>query len=138
MIRSCSRLRDELRALNRAVGVCSPFGPRITSAVDQIQVGHPWHARQSCSCLGNLALDLTVTAASTVRAKRVLALSTGFLVMCPALIRSDADDRGQFVGSLVNVWSTRERRVDGNGIRWMTTKDVEFWKKTAPVQSLVP
>ena len=39
---------------------------------------------------------------------------------------------------LVNVWSTRERRVDGNGIRWMTTKDVEFWKKTAPVQSLVP
>ncbi len=42
------------------------------------------------------------------------------------------------VGTLVNVWSTRERRVDGNGIRWMTTKDVEFWKKTAPVQSLVP
>jgi hypothetical protein len=42
------------------------------------------------------------------------------------------------VGTLVNVWSTRERRVDGNGIRWMTTKDVEFWRKTAPVQSLVP
>ncbi len=36
------------------------------------------------------------------------------------------------VGTLVNVWSTRERRVDGNGIRWMTTKDVEFWKKSMP------
>lgn len=87
--------------------------------------------------MGNLALDLTVTAASTVRAKRVLALSTGFLVMCPALIRSDADDRGQFVGSLVNVWSTRERCLGNAGIRRASMNILEPEGKGSVLQRLV-
>lgn len=79
--------------------------------------------------------------ACVTRSARELAssrlLMTGRATCVRALsLHLDCDQ--DVVGTLVNVWSTRERRVDYNGIRRLTTKVVESWKKTASIQSLVP
>lgn len=75
--------------------------------------------------------------ASTLSAKQVPAHSLVFPVTCSELDRCDADDRDQFAGTIVNVWSTRERCLGNAGIRQESMNTREIMGKIMPFQGLI-